>query len=79
MEPGAAARCFITRRRNAAWEICALGLGGNPCQAELPWLGLAAAHGQITERNYSVARMAIDFSDYQYPGADAVFGWTVTH
>jgi hypothetical protein len=33
------------------------GLGNNLCWANLPLEGKSAAHGQITERNYSVARM----------------------
>jgi hypothetical protein len=32
---------------------------GKLCQAELPWKGLAAAHGQITERKYSIAQLGI--------------------
>src|SRR5271157_59807 len=32
------------------------GLGGNLCPANLPSEGQTAAHGQITERKYSIAR-----------------------
>jgi hypothetical protein len=41
----------------------AVGAWGNLCKAELPlYKGQTAAHGQITERNYSVPRMRIPHS-----------------
>jgi hypothetical protein len=40
----------------------AVGAWGNLCKAEMPSKGQTAAHGQITERNYSVPRMRIPHS-----------------
>ena len=44
-----------TPRVGDLW-VCAVGAWGNLCQANLPYEGQTAAHGQITERKSSVAR-----------------------
>ena len=52
------------------WIRCR-GLGKS-VPGKLALVGLAAAHGQITERNYSVTRIAIESSRYRYPDAGSV-------
>jgi len=47
--------CKLPRRETHGY--CAVGAWGNLCQANLPYEGQTAAHGQITERNYSVAQI----------------------
>jgi hypothetical protein len=85
--PGAATRYILTRRRIAAWEIRApphktkivlrgprsVGAWGKTEQGKVALMGQVAAHGQITERKYSVARMAMGRRN-RYPVTDAASG-----
>ena len=60
------------------WSRCR-GLGENLCWGKLALIGLAAAHGQITERKYSIARKATKRGLYRLPDTAAVYGSAGIH
>jgi hypothetical protein len=60
------------KQRPVFWGPRSVGALGKSVPGKLALVGLAAAHGQITERNYSVTRIAIGSSRYRYPDAGSV-------